>query len=110
MSLRWATAGESHGPAVVALLEGIPAGLRLDAAAVDRVLARRQRGHGRGGRMRIERDRVEIPAGLRGGRTLGDPLVLVVRNADATLERLPPVTRCSLCRSRSFSSRSAYQC
>ncbi len=93
MTMRWTTAGESHGPAVAAILEGIPAGLRLDAAAIDAVLSRRQRGHGRGGRMRIERDRVEILGGLRGGRTLGDPLVLVVRNADATLERLPPVTR-----------------
>jgi len=91
MTMRWTTAGESHGPAVAAILEGIPAGLRLDAAAIDLVLARRQRGHGRGGRMRIEKDRVEILGGLRGGRTLGDPLVLVVRNADASLERLPPV-------------------
>ena len=93
MTVRWTTAGESHGPAVAAILEGIPAGLELDASAIDAVLARRQRGHGRGGRMRIEKDRVEILGGLRGGRTLGDPLVLVVRNADASLERLPPVTR-----------------
>jgi chorismate synthase len=78
---------------VVAVLEGIPAGLRVDAAAVDAVLARRQRGHGRGARMRIERDRAEFLGGLRGGRTLGDPLVLVVRNRDASLERLPAVTR-----------------
>jgi chorismate synthase len=93
MALRWSTAGESHGPAVAALLEGVPAGLRVEAAAVDAVLARRQRGHGRGGRMRIERDRAEVLAGLRGGRTLGDPILIVVRNADASLERLPPVTR-----------------
>ena len=93
MALRLATAGESHGPAVAGILEGVPAGLALPAEAVDGFLERRQRGHGRGGRMRIERDRVEILAGLRGGRTLGDPLLLVVRNRDATLERLPPVTR-----------------
>jgi chorismate synthase len=93
MALRCVTAGESHGPAVVAILEGIPAGLRVDADGVDAVLARRQRGYGRGGRMRIERDRVELLGGLRGGRTLGDPLVLVVRNRDDSLERLAPVTR-----------------
>lgn len=93
MGLRLVTAGESHGPAVVAILEGIPSGLAVPAAEVDAVLARRQRGYGRGGRMRIERDRVEFLGGLRAGRTLGDPLVLAVRNRDATLERLPPVTR-----------------
>ncbi|MCK6479363.1 MAG: chorismate synthase [Planctomycetes bacterium] len=91
--MRLSTAGESHGPAVAAVLEGVPAGLAVPAEAVDAFLALRQRGHGRGGRMRIERDRVEILAGLRGGRTLGNPLVLLVRNRDATLERLPPVTR-----------------
>ncbi|HEU4395243.1 MAG TPA: chorismate synthase, partial [Planctomycetota bacterium] len=91
--LRLATAGESHGPAVAAVLEGVPAGLPFDAAAVDAMLARRQRGHGRGARMQIERDRVEVLGGLRGGRTLGSPLLLVVRNRDASLERLPPVTR-----------------
>jgi len=93
MTLRLSTAGESHGPATAAVLEGIPAGVRLDPAEVDALLARRQRGHGRGARMRIERDRVEILGGIRGGRTLGSPLLLVVRNRDASLERLPPVTR-----------------
>ncbi len=93
MALRLVTAGESHGPAVVAILEGIPAGLRVAAEAVDAVLARRQRGYGRGARMRIERDRVEFLGGLRGGRTLGSPLVLVVRNRDDSIERLAPVTR-----------------
>jgi len=93
MALRLTTAGESHGPAVAAVLEGVPAGLALDPAAVDALLARRQRGHGRGARMRIERDRVEVLGGLRGGRTLGSPLLLVVRNRDDSLERLPPVTR-----------------
>ena len=91
--LRLTTAGESHGPAVAAVLEGVPAGLPLDAAAIDAMLARRQRGHGRGARMKIERDRVEVLGGIRGGRTLGSPLLLVVRNRDASLERLPPVTR-----------------
>ncbi len=93
MPLRVATAGESHGPAVLAVVEGIPAGLRVPSEAVDAVLARRQGGYGRGARMRIERDRVEFLAGLRGGITLGDPVVLVVRNRDSSLEQLPAVTR-----------------
>jgi len=93
VTLRLATAGESHGEAVAAVLEGIPAGLAVDLATVDLLLARRQGGHGRGARMRIESDRVEVPAGLRAGRTLGSPLLLLVRNRDATLERLPPVHR-----------------
>ena len=91
--LRLTTAGESHGPAVAAVLEGVPAGLVFDVSAIDAMLARRQRGHGRGARMKIERDRVEVLGGIRGGRTLGSPLLLVVRNRDASLERLPPVTR-----------------
>ncbi len=92
-ALRLSTAGESHGAALVALLEGVPSGLPLDAAWIDARLALRQRGYGRGGRMRIEQDHVEIVAGVRAGRTTGAPLALVVRNRDATLEKLPPVTR-----------------
>lgn len=80
--LRWSTAGESHGPELVALLEGIPAGLPLLAADVDADLARRQRGYGRGGRMKIETDRVRLVAGVRGGETLGSPIALVVENRD----------------------------
>lgn len=80
--MRWLSAGESHGPALGLLLEGLPAGLPLDAARVDAELARRQQGHGRGGRMAIEHDRVEILAGLRHGLTLGSPLLLVVQNLD----------------------------
>ncbi len=80
--LRLLTGGESHGPAVTAVLEGIPAGLELDREGIDRWLARRQHGFGRGGRQRIERDRVEVTGGLRGGVTLGSPLVLVIRNLD----------------------------
>src|SRR5215471_5427140 len=80
--LRLLTAGESHGPALVAILEGLPHGLPVEKAAIDADLARRQRGFGRGGRMKIERDEVEVLAGLRGGRTLGSPLALVVRNRD----------------------------
>jgi chorismate synthase len=76
------TAGESHGPALVAILTGLPAGLVLDRGAIDADLARRQQGYGRSPRQRIERDEVEVLAGLRHGRTLGTPLALVVRNAD----------------------------
>jgi chorismate synthase len=80
--LRLLTAGESHGPALVALLEGLPHGLVVDRATIDRDLQRRQGGYGRGGRMKIEKDTVEVLAGLRGGVTLGSPLALVVRNRD----------------------------
>jgi chorismate synthase len=82
VTLRLATAGESHGPALVAILTGLPAGLVLDRAAIDADLARRQEGYGRSPRQQIERDRVEVLAGLRHGRTLGTPLALVVRNVD----------------------------
>jgi chorismate synthase len=82
MTLRLATAGESHGPALVAIVTGLPAGLLLDRAAIDADLKRRQEGYGRSPRQQIEQDRVEVLAGLRHGRTLGTPLALVVRNAD----------------------------
>ncbi len=79
---RYLTAGESHGPALVGILDGLPAGLQLDVERIDEALARRQGGHGRGGRMKIESDRIEFLAGLRGGATLGSPLAVVVRNRD----------------------------
>jgi len=82
MTLRLATAGESHGPALVAILSGLPAGLELDRDAIDGDLRRRQQGYGRSPRQQIEQDAVEVLAGLRHGRTLGTPLALVVRNAD----------------------------
>ena len=82
MTLSLATAGESHGPALVAILSGLPAGLVLDRDAVDADLRRRQEGYGRSPRQRIEQDRVEVLAGLRHGRTLGTPLALVVSNRD----------------------------
>src|SRR5215208_2084210 len=82
MSLRLTTAGESHGPALVAIVEGLPAGLVLDRARIDADLARRQEGYGRSPRQRIETDRVDVLAGLRHGRTLGTPLALVVSNRD----------------------------
>lgn len=91
--LSFRSAGESHGPALTALLEGVPRGLEVDCAAVDAELARRQGGAGRGGRQRIESDRVEITAGLRNGRTIGSPLCLVVRNRDHKIDSLPEPTR-----------------
>src|SRR6516165_7081342 len=80
--LRVATAGESHGPALVAIVTGLPAGLELDRKAIDGDLSRRQQGYGRSPRQQIETDEVEVLAGLRHGRTLGTPLALVVRNVD----------------------------
>jgi chorismate synthase len=82
MSLRLTTAGESHGPGLTCILEGMPAGLTLDRDAVNRDLARRQLGHGRGGRMKIERDQVDVTGGVRHGRTLGGPIALQVANRD----------------------------
>src|SRR5213075_513583 len=82
MALELVTAGESHGPALVAIVTGLPAGLALDRAAIDSDLARRQQGYGRSPRQQIEQDEVEVLAGLRHGRTLGTPLALVVRNRD----------------------------
>ena len=81
-SLRFTTAGESHGPGLVAIVEGLPAGLELDRARIDREMARRQLGYGRGGRMKIERDSVEIRSGVRHGRTLGSPVAVLVANRD----------------------------
>lgn len=80
--IRYRTAGESHGPKLVGLLEGIPAGLELDVAAIDADLARRQAGYGRGARQKIEKDRVQIVAGVRGGVTLGSPIALEIENRD----------------------------
>ena len=82
MTLRLTTAGESHGPALVAILSGLPAGLVLERSAIEADLARRQQGYGRSPRQKLEQDVVEVLAGLRHGRTLGTPLALVVRNRD----------------------------
>jgi chorismate synthase len=82
VSLNLVTAGESHGPALIAIVSGLPAGLMLDREAIDADLARRQEGYGRSPRQQLEQDRVEVLAGLRHGRTLGTPLALVVHNRD----------------------------
>ena len=86
------TAGESHGPGLTAVVEGMPAGLELDREALDRDMARRQLGHGRGGRMKIERDSAEVRSGVRHGKTLGSPIALLVANRDYEnwVERMGP--------------------
>src|SRR6266481_8389676 len=80
--LRYFTAGESHGEALVAFISGLPAGLKIDQAFLDRELWRRQQGYGRGGRMKIERDTVRILSGVRHGITIGSPVALMVENRD----------------------------
>jgi chorismate synthase len=80
--LRLITAGESHGPGLTCIVEGLPAGLRLEQEAINGDMARRQLGHGRGGRMKIERDTAEVTAGLRHGFTMGGPIALSVANRD----------------------------
>lgn len=82
MALKLITAGESHGPGLTCIVEGLPAGLTLDRDALNRDLARRQLGHGRGGRMKIERDQVQVTGGVRHGHTLGGPIALQVANRD----------------------------
>ncbi|MCE5285866.1 MAG: chorismate synthase [Pelosinus sp.] len=79
---RFITAGESHGPCLTAVIEGLPAGLCIDIEAINEDLRRRQQGYGRGGRMKIESDEVEIVSGVRFGETLGSPVTLVIRNRD----------------------------
>lgn len=80
--LRYLSAGESHGPALTAIIEGLPSGLPLRAEYIDRQLARRQGGYGRGGRMKIESDHVRLVAGVRGGLTLGSPVAMSIENKD----------------------------
>ncbi|MGE5545248.1 MAG: chorismate synthase, partial [Bacillota bacterium] len=80
--MRLLTAGESHGPALVAILEGLPAGLAITQADINRELARRRIGHGRGARMSIEPDQVRIISGIRHGKTMGSPVTLMIENRD----------------------------
>ncbi len=91
---RYLTAGESHGPALVGILDGLPAQLRLEVERINATLARRQGGYGRGGRMKIEHDEVEFLAGLRGSQTLGSPIAVMIRNRDYENNRalMDPIT------------------
>lgn len=103
--LRFFTAGESHGPALMGIIEGIPANLTVSPEEIDRDLKRRQGGFGRGGRMKIESDRGEILSGIRWGKTIGSPLTILIENRDfrnwkeamsvnaGDKGSIPPVTR-----------------
>src|SRR5476651_897826 len=82
MNFKFTTSGESHGKALVAIVEGVPAGLPIDISAINHELWRRQQGYGRGGRMKIETDTVEILSGVRHGKTLGSPIALTIENKD----------------------------
>lgn len=93
MTLRYWTAGESHGKALIALIDGFPAGVEIDRAPIDVELRRRQGGYGRGGRQRIETDQVDIKSGIWQNRTLGSPIALEVVNKDYKLERLGDLDR-----------------
>ena len=91
--LRFLTAGESHGPSLVAILEGMPAGVPMDPVRLAQEMRRRQLGYGRGPRMQFETDTVEVLAGVRRGKTLGSPIALAIKNKDASIDRLPVVTQ-----------------
>lgn len=91
--LSCSTAGESHGKALIALVEGMPAGVPVDERAINDELARRQGGYGRGGRMKIERDTVSILSGVRGGLTIGSPVAMELINRDCRIDQAPPVHR-----------------
>ncbi len=91
--LRFLTAGESHGQSLVAIVDGVPSGVPIDAAAIDAEMKRRQFGYGRGPRMQFESDHVEILSGLRRGHTLGSPIAVAIQNKDFSIDRLPVVTQ-----------------
>ena len=92
--LRYLTSGESHGVCLVAVLEGMPAGLKVDTAFIDEELRKRQLGYGRGARMMsVEVDRVQVLSGVRSGKTMGSPIALQVMNKDSSIDKLPKVTR-----------------
>ncbi|MCK6467556.1 MAG: chorismate synthase [Candidatus Brocadia sinica] len=91
--LYFKTAGESHGKCLVAMIEGFPSGVFIDEAVINKEMKRRQGGLGRGGRMQIEEDRVEILSGIRKNITLGSPICLMIKNSDYKIDELPAVTR-----------------
>jgi chorismate synthase len=91
--LRYFTAGESHGQCLVGILEGLPAGLKIDLAAINRDLARRQQGYGRGGRMKLEADQAEVLSGVRRDETIGSPVTVMIKNRDFKINELPAVTK-----------------
>jgi len=89
--LKYLTAGESHGKCLVGILEGMPAGLKVDKRQIDAELTRRQKGYGRGARMKIEKDKVQIVSGLRKAKTIGSPIALLIENKDYKIDSLPSV-------------------
>ena len=91
--LRYFTAGESHGQCLIGIVEGLPAGLKIDLAAINRDLARRQQGYGRGGRMKLEVDQAEVLSGVRRDETIGSPVTVMVKNRDFKINELPAVTK-----------------
>lgn len=90
--LRFLTAGESHGEALIGILEGVPSGLKVDDSFINEELRRRQKGYGRGGRMEIEDDRAKILSGVRKGVTIGSPISFIIQNKDFSIDRLPEIT------------------
>ena len=90
--LRYLTAGESHGESLVAILEGMVSGLKINSEFINNELKRRQSGFGRGARMKIEKDKAKILSGLRKGRTIGSPISLMIKNKDFSIDRLPVIT------------------
>ncbi|MBI4342119.1 MAG: chorismate synthase [Candidatus Omnitrophica bacterium] len=91
--MRFLTAGESHGPYLVAILEGMPAGIPISLETLAREMRRRQLGYGRGPRMQFETDTAELLSGVRRGKTLGSPIAIAIKNKDASIDRLPVVTQ-----------------
>lgn len=91
--IRYMTAGESHGEALLAIVDGLPAGLTIDKVYIDRELKRRMVGYGRGGRMRIEKDSVKIISGVRKTKTIGSPVGIMIANRDFSIDRLPSITK-----------------
>ena len=89
--LRFLTAGESHGKALSVIVDGFPAGVKIDIAKIDSELSRRQVGYGRGGRMKIEKDKVEIISGINKGLTFGAPISILIKNKDFSIDRMPPI-------------------
>lgn len=92
-NLDYRTAGESHGQALVVLIEGLPAGLRIDEAAINEALSRRQGGFGRGGRMKIEQDTANILSGIRAGVSIASPMAIQIANRDWRIDKAPPISR-----------------
>ncbi|HHT9133426.1 MAG TPA: chorismate synthase [Candidatus Avalokitesvara rifleensis] len=91
--LKYITAGESHGKCMIAVVEGFPAGVRLDVEAINKELQRRQGGVGRGPRMGIEKDEIEVLSGVRKGMTMGSPICMKIKNYDSSIDQLPELTR-----------------